>query len=170
MDSLPIGLTFRYSERDYVRALRSHYASHLRLWLDVFLIAVFVVLGVYVWFLPGLLWLSICCFGVSGIFALTLIAAFFIIPPLVFRREPKFRDEYSITFSPECIHFNTAHIDSRLQWDLYSRALVDRHSYVLYHGTRSFTVIPKRTFQSSEQQETFEKLLTERIATIVRKK
>lgn len=162
--SSTVNLSFRYLECDYVRALRGHYASQLRLRLDIFLIVVLASAGVFLWPSP---------FGVafvffSGVFALVLIAAFTIIPPLVFRREPKFRDDYSLTFSPEGIHFRTAHVDSQLQWSTYSRALVDAHSYVLYYGSRQFTVIPKRVFQSAEQQQRFEQLLAEHISRIVK--
>jgi len=98
-----------------------------------------------------------------------LIAAFTVIPFFIFRREPKFRDEYSLTFSPEGIHFRTASIDSQLQWSLYARALVDSHSYVLYYGSTQFTVIPKRIFSNAEQQQDFERLLTEHVSQIVRR-
>jgi hypothetical protein len=81
-----------------------------------------------------------------------LLTAFSIIPYVVFRREAKFRDEYALAFSSDGIHFRTAYIDSQLEWGIYSRALVDSHSFVLYYGARSFTVIPKRVFQISEQQ------------------
>jgi hypothetical protein len=98
-----------------------------------------------------------------SIFGLILVAAFLVIPRLAFRNQPKVRDEYFLTFSQEGIHFQTAHIDSHLEWSIYSRALVDAHSYVLYWGSRTFTVIPKRVFQNTEQQGAFEQLLTERI-------
>jgi hypothetical protein len=164
-----INLSFRYAESDYVRALRAHYASHLRLRLDIFVTAVLAVLGVYCWRSPSLHWLGLACIVIAVAFALLLGAAFIVIPPLVFRREPKFRDDYSLTFSPEGIHFRTAHIDSHLQWSMYSRALIDAHSYVLYYGSRQFTVIPKRVFQSVEQRQEFEQLLTQHISQIVRR-
>jgi hypothetical protein len=107
--------------------------------------------------------------GLSGTFALMLITAFGIIPSVIFRRETKFRDEYALTFSPDGIHFRTSHIDSQIQWGMYSRALVDSHSFVLYYGARSFTVIPKRVFQSSEQQTTFEQLLAQKVPKIIKK-
>ena len=107
--------------------------------------------------------------GVAAAFGLLLVAAFTVIPLLVFRGEPKFRDEYSLTFSTEGIHFRTAHIDSELQWSMYSRALVVAHSYILYYGSRSFTVIPKRFFQSAEQQEAFDQLLKDNVLQITRK-
>ena len=86
-----------------------------------------------------------------------------------FGNDPKYRDEYSLTFSREGIHFQTAKINSDLEWTIYSRALVDADSYLLYWSSRTFTVIPKRVFQNSEQQEEFERLLTERVEKVVRK-
>jgi hypothetical protein len=160
-----VNLSFRYLESDYVRALRAHYASQLRLRLDIFLIVVLAAAGVFLW--PSPFGVAFVVF--SGVFALILIAAFAIIPPLVFRSEPKFRDDYSLTFSPEGINFRTAHIDSQLHWSLYSRAFVDAHSYVLYYGSRQFTVIPKRVFQTAEQQQRFEQLLTEHVSQIVKR-
>jgi len=164
-----INLSFRYAESDYVRALRAHYATHLRLPLDIAVTVILAGAGAYLLRSPSLRWLGITGIVLAVLFALLLVAAFMVIPPLAFRREPKFRDDYSLTFSPEGIHFRTAHIDSRLQWSMYSRALVDAHSYVLYYGTRQFTVIPRRVFESIEQQQAFEQLLAQRISRIVRR-
>jgi hypothetical protein len=47
--------------------------------------------------------------------------------------------------------------------------LIDAHSYILYYGTRQFTVLPKRVFQSIEQQQAFEQLLTHHVSLIVRR-
>jgi hypothetical protein len=163
-----VNLAFRYIETDYVRALRAHYAARLRLRLDVVVVAALIGIGAYLWQSPSSHWFGVTCVSIAVLFSLMLAAAFTVIPPLAFRREPKFRDEYSLAFSPEGIHFRTAHIDSQLQWSMYSRALIDAHSYILYYGTRQFTVIPKRVFQSAEQQQTFESLLTRHVSEIVR--
>src|SRR5262245_34094208 len=104
-----INLSFRYAESDYVRALRAHYASHLRLRLDIVVTVVLACVGAYLWRSPNLHWLGLTCVVISAAFALMLVAAFTVIPPLVFRREPKFRDDYSLTFSSEGIHFRAAH-------------------------------------------------------------
>jgi len=152
-----------------VRAMRSHYASHLRPRLDIVMTVGLAVLGAYFWRSPSSHWFGVVAVGASAVFGLILVAAFIVIPPLVFRHQPKFRDEYSLKFSPEGIHFQTAHIDSHLEWSIYSRALVDAYSYVLYYGTQTFTIIPKRVFQNAEQQGAFEQLLVERVPKIVRK-
>ncbi len=164
-----VSLLFRYAESDYVRALRAHYSSRLRVRLDIVAAIVAALLGAYSWRSPDYHWLSVICVTASVVFLLILFAAFVVIPPLAFRSEAKFRDDYSLTFSPDGIHFRTAHIDSQLQWNMYSRALIDEHSYVLYYGSRQFTVIPKRVFQNAEQQQVFEKLLTQHVSKIVRR-
>jgi hypothetical protein len=164
-----VSLLFRYAESDYVRALRAHYSSRLRVRLDIVAAVVVAMLGVYSWRSPDYHWLSVVCLVASFALVFILFGAFFVIPPFAFRSEPKFRDDYSLTFSPEGIHFRTAHIDSKLQWSMYSRALIDEHSYVLYYGSRQFTVIPKRVFQNAEQQQLFEELLTQHVSKIVRR-
>lgn len=152
-----------------MRAVRADYACRLRLWLDIPVIAVTLVAGVYLWHSEGLTWSSMMSLGVSCAFTLMLIIAFLVIPKLLFRREPKLHDQYSLTFSEQGIRFNTEHIDSQLEWSLYSRALIDTYSYILYHGARSFTVIPKRVFESNDQEKNFRNLLTQKVPEIVAK-
>lgn len=165
MDST-IHLSFRYSELDFVRAMRAHFASRLRLKLDLAIAIAAALLGIYVWQSLNLPWYGIPLLGLSVLFVLLLIAAFSLIPGLIFRREAKFRDEYSLTFSSDGIHFRTNHIDSQLQWGMYSRALVDTHSFILYYGSRSFTAIPKRVFKNAEQQASFERLISQKIPEV----
>jgi hypothetical protein len=162
-----VSLFFRYAESDYARALRAHYSSRLRVRLDIVAVIVTALLGVYSWRSPDYHWLGVVCLAASFVLVLMLFAAFVVIPPLAFRSEAKFRDDYSLTFSEDGIHFRTAHIDSQLQWSMYSRALIDVHSYVLYYGSRHFTVIPKRVFQNAEQQQIFEPLVTQHVSKIV---
>jgi len=163
-----VNLSFRYVEQDYVRAARSHYASRLRLPLDIAVIVGVAVLGAYEW-RSGSHAFRITMLCVSGLFALMLIAAFVVIPAITFRSEAKFRDEYSLSFSPQGIRFQTANIDSDLKWGMYTSALVDTYSFILYYGTQQFTVIPKRVFQDVSQRQTFEQLLLNNVSKIVDK-
>ena len=100
---------------------------------------------------------------------LMLVLGLTVVARLMFRREAKFRDEYSLSFSAAGLHFRTTHIDSRLDWGMYSRVLIDEHAYVLHYSSRQFSVIPKRVFQSTEQQRAFEQLLTQHVSAIDRR-
>jgi len=161
MASSAVSLIFNYLETDYVRAMRAHYASYLRVWRDICIIVVAGTAAAYLWSVPGFHWLGVALFVLSAAMALILIAAFAVIPPWVFRRNPKLQDEYSFEISPEGIHYGTLHIDTHLQWSLFTRTLMNSHSYLLYWDSRAFILIPKRVFQTSEQQTAFEQLLAE---------
>lgn len=167
--SATVSLTFRYQQSDFTRAMRAHYATRLRLWLDITLIVVVVGAGLFLWRSTDLRSFGIFFVAIATAFALMLVWAFFVLPIWIFRSQPKFLDEYQLTFTPEKIHFHTSHIDSELQWTMYTRALVDADSYVLYYGSRTFTLIPKRVFQSDAQREAFEELLTGNLKQIVRR-
>ena len=163
-----VNLSFRYEEQDYVRAMRAHYATRLRLPLDLTVTAVTALLGAYE-LRSGSRAFGIGLLCLSGGFILILVAAFAVIPRIWFRSQPKLRDEYSLRFSSEGIHFQTVHIDSDLQWTMYTRALVDPYSFILYYGNQQFTVIPKRVFSDGAQRELFERLLSQNVSNILNK-
>lgn len=165
----PIVLSFRYSKADVVRAMRAHYSSVLRVKLDGVLTILLLGTGLYCLRVPDLRWFGIFGVVASSVLLVMLGCAFTVLPNLAVNWQPKYRDDYSLVFSNDGIHFRTAHIDSQLQWSLYTRALVDAHSYLLYYGSRTFTIIPKRVFRDQEQQAEFDKLLSQNVGRIVRK-
>lgn len=112
-----VNLSFRYAEQDYARALRAHYASRLRLPLDKAVMVGIAVVGAYEW-RSGSHGFGKTLLCLSGIFAVMLVVAFTVIPTIAFRRQPKFRGDYWLGFSPQGIHFQTAHIDSDLKWGM----------------------------------------------------
>ena len=97
VDSI-VNLSFRYVESDYVRALRTHYALRLHPKCDMAIAVVLAAIGVYLWRWPDCHWISVASIVVSAVFTVLLVAAFLVIPPLAFRRQPTFRDEYALTF------------------------------------------------------------------------
>jgi hypothetical protein len=160
-----VTLSFRYLEQDYVRALRTHYAAHLHPRLDILLAIALAGGGIFLWNSERH-WFAVTLVILSAILILMIVAAFTIVPLIVFRRQPKLHDEYSLDFSRDGIHFRTNNVESQLKRSLYSRALIDTHSYIIYYGKNQFTVIPKRVFQSGDQQHAFEQLLKDHISEI----
>jgi hypothetical protein len=81
MASPTIDLRFRYTQRDYVRAMRAHYASTLRLRADILTIVVTSAVGTYFWRSPTLHLMGIWLIATSLALTLILATAFLIIPP-----------------------------------------------------------------------------------------
>ena len=165
----PIHLRFRYTERDYLLAIRAHHTSRVRTWVDTGMALLLVGLGIFLLPSPDSRWAAMACFVSVGLVLLLRTLALYVIPLLMFRREPKFRDEYSLRFADEGIHFRTPHIDSHLEWGMYVRVLIDAHTCILYYSRRQFTVLPKRVFKSEEQREAFERMLEEHVKVITRR-
>jgi hypothetical protein len=165
----PIDLRFRYDKRDYVRAWQTHCASLLHLPWDIVAIVAVAGGGVYLWSSGIARILGQVGVGGACAVVLSMIATYTVIPRLAFRRELRFREEYSLGFSLDGVHFRCAGVDSRIQWSWYSRALIDADSYLLYYGPRRYTFIPKRVFASTEQQLAFEQLLAEKLPQVVRR-
>lgn len=164
-DDPTVVLKFQYVEADYVRAVRTHEFSSLLWRIDIVAILMFAAIGCY------LRHSSIGIFFICASVAMAFMhfASVTIIPRISFRRQPKFQQPYELRFSLDGLHFQTKGVDSRLQWNIYSRALADDCSYLLYHGKREFTVIPTRVFDSPDQREVFERLLTQKIPRIRRR-
>jgi hypothetical protein len=167
--SSTVDLYFRYLRSDYVRAVRANFGSRTRIWCDIIVSIIVAGLGVYL-LKSQELRTGIVFIGLAAVFVVVLIAGLTVIPTITFSHTPKFHDEYSLAFSQEGIHFRTSQIDSQLKWNTYLRVLIDAHSYLLYYGPRSFTIVPKRVFQSSDQQQAFEHLLAQNIPRIIRRR
>ncbi len=169
LETQPLHLSFRYSESEYVQAIRSHFANRLRLKSDIAVILGLAIIAAYFWNTGGMQTFV----GVAGMGSLVLsamlVGVFFVAPRRMFRRNPKLHDEYSLTFSDVGIRFHTAHIDSQLAWTLYTHVVVNANSYLLYYGESQFSVIPKRLLQSAEEQQQFEQFLARHIPKFTRR-
>ncbi len=61
-------------------------------------------------------------------------------------------DEYHLEFRDDGIGFKTKDIDSNLKWTLYHSWLRDNEFYILYHGNRDVSVIPRRSFANGDDE------------------
>ncbi len=74
---------------------------------------------------------------------------------LSFKRNRKFRDEYTVTFTPEGLQFKTVSIDSNIAWSLYDSAVEDSMIFLLNSGKSIYSVIPKRAFKGEDEISRF---------------
>ena len=167
-----VKVSFSYLESDLVHAWQLRFGSSQRLrQYDGFGLAL-VAGAIYMFYAPrsGFEW-ALFTFSAS-VFLLLLVGGVAfrsLLPRLLFRFGQKYRLAYSVTFSPEGIRVEAAHLDSRIEWGRYSRALVDAQAYLLCYGSSLFTLIPRRAFETTEECQTFEQLLSRFVPEIVRK-
>lgn len=158
-----VQLSFRHTENEYLAAMR-FYFWHSRDLLTRVLVsyAVFsaglVLIPIFMGFsLP--LWANLALIGIAG-------AAWFHgyavdRPRAYFRGDPKFRDEYHLTFTDAGIEFQTQNMSSMIAWSFYTGVIESDSFYMLVYGKNihSLSIIPKRAFQSPNQETTFRQIL-----------
>ena len=161
-------LRFAYTEAEYVDAsrllIRAQTAVIARL-------AAFVLL-----LMSGGILLTIIQDFIFPIWAIVLFALllaaglvyriFVDMPRRYFRADPKLRDEYQLTFSPDGVRVQTSQIDSKLAWSLYTRVLENDSLYVIVYGnkdTRTMTPVPKRAFRNADEELEVRNLLRQHV-------
>lgn len=158
-----IELQFRYTEEEYVSAIRAYMLAKRRVAFFLAIASVITLLGIY--FLltqsDSAATISFLC---TGAFLFGLLAtSFVILPHRRFQDNPQFRSEYHLQFAEDGILFQTDHISSTLKWEIYTEALETQKFYLLSYGEGAVTVIPKRVFNTGEQQAHFKDMLMRKV-------
>ncbi len=147
---------------EYIRAIRRHYHSQLRVTRDIAGGLIAITGGLYLLLASeqaAMAWILIT----AGTTLLALVGyALFLLPSMLYRSQPKLQSEYRLHFADNGIGFQTTDIDAQLQWTMYHSWLCDDEFYILYHGTRDLSVIPRRSL-TDEENERFTALLQRNI-------
>ncbi|HEX6045944.1 MAG TPA: YcxB family protein [Pyrinomonadaceae bacterium] len=158
-----VQLRFRHTEKEYLAAMRFYFLHSKALMAGLIII--------YLLFSAGLILLQVLLGVVLPVWA--NIALIFLVglgwfhgvtidvPRKYFRGDPKFRDEYTLTFTDAGIAFKTQHMSSTLAWSFYTALIENDSFYILIYGkhVHSLSVLPKRAFQDSQQERTFREML-----------
>jgi hypothetical protein len=158
-----VQLTFRYDEKEYLAATRLYFWRSTQL-LNT-LIALYVVFAGAVLVVDGLIEFVLPLWSVVAFILLAGVAWFhgFIVdlPRSYFRGDPKFRDEYTLTFTDAGIDFKTENMSAKIAWSFYTGVIENESFYLLVYGNNihSVSVIPKRAFRDSKQEATFRQML-----------
>ena len=159
----PIVVTFKFARDEYVRAIRRHYRSALKVRRDVIAGMAGIAGGLYVALASNLGWIGWLLFG-AGVVLLTLVAyAMFLLPTMIYNSQPKLKNEYRLSFSDDGIEFKTDGIDSTLRWSLYHSWLSDDAFYIMYHGTRDLSVIPRRALTAGNADSRLREMLERKV-------
>jgi hypothetical protein len=162
-----VQLNFSHDEKEFLAAMRFYVLHSKELLVRVIVIE--VLLALILLLLNVLLDFTLPLWAVMAFIVLASVAwmhGFFIdIPRARFRGDPKFRDEFSLTFTDSAIDFKTANMKSTIAWSFYTGVIENDSCYILIYGKNihSLTVLPKRAFRSSEDEAVFRRMLRRHI-------
>jgi len=158
-----VELHFRYTEDEYVSAIRTYMLAKRRVAFFVGIASVVTLLGIY-FLITQSDGAAAISFLVTGAFLFGLLAtSLVIVPHRRFKANPQFRRDYYLQFAEDGILFRTDQLDATLKWEIYTEALETEKFYLLSYGEGAITVIPKRVFKSGEQQAHFANMLRRKV-------
>jgi hypothetical protein len=131
-----VQLSFRHTEPEYLAAVR-YYVWHskellARMIIFYVLVSTGIALLLLLWGSPFPLWAVIAFIVLAGV---ALFQGYLVdLPRRYFRGDPKFRDEYTLTFTDAGIEFRTTHLNASLAWNLYTDVIENDKFYILVYG------------------------------------
>jgi hypothetical protein len=140
----PVVATFTFTRDEYVRAMKRHYKTALNVRRDVIAGIAGITGGLYLALESSLGWVAWLLFTAGAILLALVAYAMFLLPRMIYNSQPKLKNQYRLAFSDDGIGFKTDGIDSTLQWSIYQSWLSDNEFYIMYHGKRDLSVIPRR--------------------------
>jgi len=162
-EPITISVSFINELKDHIEAQRVLYSEGVMVKLDKVVAALIFGFGVYCVAFVGFRWWTVIWFPVAVAEWFNLLSLSRWRTKIEFQRNPKYREEYHLTFSHENLHFKTASLDSTLQWTHYERFIESPTLFLLMYGKGLYTLIPKRCFRSNEEIDIFRALLNETI-------
>lgn len=154
-----IDIKFQYTEKEYVKAVRKYlvFTDTIKK-LDLVLAIIGVPCTLVYLFLSSVHWFSILLLVCAVLFSGFVGLQYLYTPMMIFRKTPKFKEEYHLTFTPEGILFETETIHSELKWDAYTKFWESEDCYYLVQEEHIYTILPKRAFGREVEKLAFEQM------------
>jgi hypothetical protein len=160
MDTIELNL--KYSRQQIIKAYEFHYRSILHPKRDLTIALILLIAGLYFQGTEKFNYLWVSVIIISILFFGLQFFAFFIVPPIVYKRDEKLRENYFLKFTDEAILFKIKGVESEIKWNFYNKFQENDEFILLYYGKNSFTILPKNEFNSKDDLSAFLKTLKEK--------
>lgn len=154
-----IELNFTYTEDEYLSAARFYFARAYDTKFRFYLSVGFFVCALLIAWLAGDIYVAAMVLF-PGLFVLARYwYVYSVLPRSYFRSNPKLREPYELTFSDEGIVFRSKGVESRVEWNFYTKVLETPDQFFLVYGKDMFSLLPKRVLRNQRQESALGELL-----------
>jgi hypothetical protein len=137
-----------YRKPQVLQALRYHFISKREIKFLLILVNVFALLSAALFFAKLITPLP---FLMSSVLWITMMVAFWIwLPALIYRRSRTFRDQFHVTLDENHMSIQTGQSNKIWAWREFSHMLETPGFFHLYFDSKSFFLLPKDSFDSSD--------------------
>lgn len=154
-------IEFSYHKAQVVQALRYHFLSKREIRVMIILVNVFALASAALFYFKKILPLAFLV-GSFLWFAL-MIGFWFILPGWVYRRAATFRDHFTMHFNEDSFSVGNERGFRSWPWNALSNFVETPHFFHLYFDNRSFFLVPKGAFATSDEIFALRHLMQEKI-------
>lgn len=152
---------FTYDKKKVIQALRFHFITRREIKIMIILVNVFALVSASLFFFKKV---QPVAFLVSSILWILLMIAFwFLMPNMVYKKAPSFQDRLKASLSGTTFTLESHQGGSRSWgWNEFSTWMESPHFFHLYFNPRSFFIIPKDAFEGDDVHEA-RKMIAEKV-------
>jgi hypothetical protein len=152
---------FNYEKKQVIQALRYHFLNKREIRLMIVLVNVFAIASVSLYYFRKI---DPTAFLVgSSLWFILMIAFFFILPGVVYRKAATFRDHFTMEFGADQFSLGNERGGRAWNWKELSNFLETPHFFHLYFDSRSFLLVPKKAFTGIDQVYEMRQLLKAKV-------
>ncbi len=152
---------FSYNKKKVLQALRYHFLNRPEVRILIVLVNVFAIFSASLFYFHKV---SPLAFILSSILWIFLIIAFwFFLPGMVYRKASTFKDSFKMTFGEYGIRIENERGFSDWSWNKFSSYIESPHFIHLYFDSKSFFLVPKYAVTKEDNLEELRRLLREKI-------
>jgi len=140
---------FEYDKKQVLQALRYHFLSKKEIRLMIILVNVFALASAVLFYMKKVLPLAFLVGSLLWFFL--MITFWFVLPGTVYRRASTFQDHFTMDFTQEDFTLGNERGSRTWNWKALSSFLETPHFFHLYFDSKSFLLVPKNAFASSDE-------------------
>lgn len=156
-------VSFTYNRKQVIQALRYHFISKKEIRLLIILVNVFALFAAVMY---GFQFIKPLALLLCSFLWFTLMLAFwFVLPITVYSRAKTFKDAFTLTFMDSYMHLENDKGTKDWSYKAFKYFLETPNFFHLYIDERSFFLIPKDSFENSDDSHAVRLILRERVGS-----
>jgi hypothetical protein len=156
-------IQFEYDKKQVIQALRYHFLSRAEIRIMIIAVNVFALMSATLYYLHKITPLA---FLIGSLLWFTLMISFwFVLPGAVYKRASTFRDHFIMKFEEDSFSVGNERGSRSWSWKKLSKFIETPHFFHLYFDSRSFFLVPKSGFASSDDIYEMRQLLKAKVRT-----
>ena len=154
-------INFTYDKKQVIQALRYHFLAKKEIRLMIILVNLFALASAVLFYMKKIL--PFAFLVGSFLWFVLMIAFWFILPGMVYRRASTFRDHFTMQFEQDSFSVGNERGSRSWQWNELSNFVETPHFFHLYFDSRSFFLVPKSAFADSDEVYTLRHIMMDNV-------